>query len=622
MADELARLQETLSGQGVASDADGQRTLGRTAQASGRLPDDRDRSLFPSTRIGVDAENDFRLRAEIGRGGMASVWAAEQMALAREVALKRCTERSPEAEHLLLREAIITGQLEHPGIVPVHTVLMDSEGPVVVMKRVSGTTWDALIRAAETPLEQHLDILAAALNAVELAHSRGVVHRDLKPSNIMIGDYGQVYVLDWGVAMRRQDAPSDAIVGTPFYMAPEMAEGRADERTDVFLLGATLHEVLTGSPRHRGDTALLLLYAAMYVEPYAYGKDVPEELAQLCNRACARRPEDRFQSVAELRHALRTYRTHRNAQLLCDAADQAQKRALANAADTARYAHAQSDFLEARFGYHAALRIWAESPRATQGLRSTLQAMCRRELDAGRSEPARALLAELNPPDLELAARANTLEEAQRRARERMARIERDQDPAVGARTRAQSYLLLGAATALMTLVLYVQRVLFPHFAPSALRLTIVGGAVLALLLLLVLRWRRTGEFNSINRRIAEITISTLAVSFASRLSGYMLSTEPSHILVTDAFILGLGGGLLSAYHRAGPWLASMSFAAAVVGSIWPQWIDELFIALSIFVPTALLAWRRVAHTHAPAAAPSAKSEAGDSAMPSQSAPS
>jgi hypothetical protein len=597
MSDELDQLQKTLSGQGVASDADGQCTLGRAAQVANRLPVGRDRALFPLTRIGAEAQSDYRLRAEIGRGGMASVWAAEQTALAREVALKRCSERSEEAEHLLLREAIITGQLEHPGIVPVHTVLMDTGGPVVVMKRVSGTTWDALIRAAETPLEQHLDILGAALNAVELAHSRGVIHRDLKPANIMIGNYGQVYVLDWGVALRKQDPPSDAIVGTPFYMAPEMAEGRADERTDVFLLGATLHEVLTGSPRHRGDSALLLLYAAMYVEPYAYGKDVPEELAQMCNRACARRPEDRFQSVAELRQALHTYRTHRNAQLLCDAADEAYGRLASHGTDPARYAHVQADFLEARFGYQAALRIWPESPRATQGLRSTLQAMCRRELDAGRPEPARAILTALNPPDQDLSARTEALEEAQRRSRERLARIERDQDPQVGARTRTQSYLLLGAATALMTLALFVQRVLFPNHAASPLRLTIVGGAVLALLLLLVLRWRRAGEFNSINRRIAEITVSTLAVSFASRLSGYMLSTEVSHILVTDAFILGLGGALLSAYHRAGPWLATMSFAAALVGSIWPQWIDELFMALSIFVPTALFTWRRVALT-------------------------
>jgi hypothetical protein len=108
--------------------------------------------------------------------------------------------------------------------------------------------------------------------------------------------------------------------------------------------------------------------------------------------------------------------------------------------------------------------------------------------------------------------------------------------------------------------------------------------------------WRKHGVWNFINRRIAEIAISTLAVSFASRLSGYMLDEPAEHVLISDAFILGLGGAVLSAYHRAGPFLALVSFVVAVLGSIWPSATDELFIALSVFLPLMFLLLGRVEH--------------------------
>ncbi|HEX6243911.1 MAG TPA: serine/threonine-protein kinase, partial [Polyangiales bacterium] len=335
-------------------------------------------SAFP--RASLELEAGFELREEIGRGGMATVWSATQHALGREVAVKRVSDpRDAEAEQLLLREAMVAGQLEHPNIVPVHQLVMDARGAAVVMKRIAGRSWSSLIEDPAVTLETHLTVLLQTLNAVGFAHSRGVLHRDIKPENVMIGAWGEVYLLDWGVAKLADDPASATVVGTPCYMAPEMADGQADERTDVFLLGATLHEVLTGLPRHAGEGALDVLYAAMYVEPYRYPPEVPGELAEICNRACARLPTDRFPNVAALREAVQRFQEHRAANALTDTTAPLSARlqvwTAAGAGAASDYAGVQRLFGEIRLGFEAALRIWPESPGARGGLSRCVAAM-------------------------------------------------------------------------------------------------------------------------------------------------------------------------------------------------------------------------------------------------------
>jgi eukaryotic-like serine/threonine-protein kinase len=599
------QLRRTLAAQGVGLDASVSETLDPEAA---RL-----RALFEAQpELGAPLptllDPDYQVVGQLGRGGMAMVYLAEQVSLAREVAIKRALDPGDvEASLLLLREAMITGQLEHPNIVPVHALIGDPEGPAVVMKRLSGHTWDELIQGADSSLERQLEIFVQVLNAVSFAHSRGVVHRDIKPSNVMIGDFGEVYLVDWGVSRRDSDPPSDAIVGTPRYMAPEMAEGHADARTDVFLLGATLHEVLTREPRHRGDSAIEVLYTAMNVEPFAYSDSVPEELASIANRACARDPAQRYQTAGALRDALATFREHRAANMLSDQAE-AQLRTLcslmehtlghdgASARSTlgARNAEVQDLFARTRFGFEAALRVWGESPSARDGLRDCLLTMVDYELTCRRPEPALALLSALQAPDTEREARAKALDAELTRERERLRAMELDRDPRVGAPDRVRAYRAMAVACLVLTSALFTQRLFFPGFKPSTKRLTLVGAFVLLVMSGIIWWWRRHGAWNFINRRIAEIAISTLAVSFASRLSGYILHTPAETVLVSDAFILGLGGAVLSAYHRAGPWLALVSFFVAVVGSIWPNAIDELFISLSVFLPLVFLLLKRV----------------------------
>ena len=587
------KLRRSLHAQGARLDASVSETLDPETARLRSLLESSEQTEPPSPGP-LDA--DFNVLGPLGRGGMAIVWLAEQVSLAREVAIKRATDpRDPETSLLLLREAIITGQLEHPNIVPVHALIGDERGPAVVMKRLSGSAWDVLIQRGELSLERQLEIFSQVLNAVSFAHSRGVVHRDIKPANVMIGDFGEVYLLDWGVARRDFDPPSDAIVGTPRYMAPEMAEGHADPRTDVFLLGATLHEVLTGEPRHRGETALEVLYESMNVQPFAYADSVPEELAALCNRACAREPLERYQSAQALHDALTTFREHRAANALSDAADE-QLAALREAigAPTPSNAEVQLRFSRTRLGFEAALRVWQDSPAASAGLTACLRAMIDYELGCRRPEAALALLGALGEPDPTREARARSLEAALTEEALRARAMERDRDPRVGAPDRAKAYRAMAIVTLALTLTSLAQRLFFPGFRPSTKRLTIVGAVVFVVMGGIIAWWRKHGAWNFINRRIAEIALSTLAVSFASRLSGFILQAPAEHVLASDAFILGLGGAVMSAYHRAGPWLAMVSFTVAVVGSIWPSIIDELFIALSVFLPLVFLLLGRV----------------------------
>ena len=277
---------------------------------------------------------DLRLGTLIGEGGMGLVRSAHQVALGRDVAVKslRHGEQRGEATLALLREAWVTGDLEHPNIVPVHALGRAPDGaPMLVMKRIVGKPWSEFIanahllpaEAKPDPLRWHLGVLQSVCNAVAFAHSKRVLHRDLKPDNIMIGSFGEVYVLDWGLAVAlpggdpRLPTAQEirSIAGTPHFMAPEMVEVRSDridERTDVYLLGAILHILLTGQPRHRGRTPLEVLAAAWRSPSVAFSPAVPEELAAICNRATAAEPSERFANVQDLRDAVAAYLQHRH----------------------------------------------------------------------------------------------------------------------------------------------------------------------------------------------------------------------------------------------------------------------------------------------------------------------
>ncbi len=283
------------------------------------------------------AEGRYATRELLARGGMGEVFRADDELIGRRVALKRLRPGCDELRERFLAEAQITGQLGHPGIVPLYDVGQDGEGgPFYIMKLVEGSTLRQAIKdhhqgtnpaGTTRPLRglQLLQVFVNLCQTVAYAHSRGVIYRDLKPDNVMLGAYGETLILDWGLAKRRgpmgaslqeprtslglggSTATHDGtVVGSPSYMSPEAASGKHEEvteRSDVFLLGATLYEILTGVPPRRGSSAAQLLELARTVDPSpprSLLPSLPRRLEAICLKAMARRPEDRYGSPLEL----------------------------------------------------------------------------------------------------------------------------------------------------------------------------------------------------------------------------------------------------------------------------------------------------------------------------------
>jgi WD40 repeat protein len=280
-------------------------------------------------------------------GGIGRVWVAWDHDLKREVALKELrpewAER-PDLRQRFLDEARITGQLEHPGIVPVHDLAReDDSSPCYTMRLINGRSLNEAVRAYHQrllsrlaqPLEQAalLQAFVQVCQAVAYAHDRGVIHRDLKGQNVVLGDYGEVIVLDWGLAkllgQPQGHTPLPAVtldpaeahhsslpgtfLGTPSYMSPEQAAGRqdlVDRRSDVYGLGAMLYEVLTGRPPFTGadnEDVRRQVRTAPPAHPCAVCPSAPAALAAVCLRALAKDPAQRYASALELAEEVRRW---------------------------------------------------------------------------------------------------------------------------------------------------------------------------------------------------------------------------------------------------------------------------------------------------------------------------
>ncbi len=428
------------------------------------------------------AHADLQVGGELGRGGMGLVREATQVSLRRSVAVKtlHADKHTPDAVQELLREARLTGALEHPNIVPVYALGRSEDGvPMLVMKRVEGTSWRELLDNPQHPslprdpglaLEHHLGILTQVCNAVHFAHAKGIVHRDLKPENVMLGSYGEVYLLDWGVALELDAAGEEqaGVCGTPVWMAPEMVSGVAahiDARTDVYLLGGLLHAILTGQPRHAGEDLFAVLFSAWTSAPIAYDDRVPPELAALCNCAMHHDPEQRPQTAEEFRKELGEFMRHRNsAQLEAEATTrlaslrqlvQRQSGLVRDDADVAAELAIgiYNLFGECRFGFQQALRTWPENERAAAGLQGALECMARYELAQGEYHAASVLFAELHEPPEDLRTGLQAL--GQRLAQdstelERLKDLQREHDPEIGKQIRAEFSISFGVVWALL----------------------------------------------------------------------------------------------------------------------------------------------------------------------------
>jgi len=509
----------------------------------------------------------------IGEGGMGRVHLARQRSLDREVAVKTLKDdASPVAIAALFREARLTGSLEHPGVVSVHALGVDERGgPVLVMKRVEGVDWATLLADEAHPLWElltanvdrlaaNLAILTQVCRTVEFAHSRGIIHRDIKPENVMVGSYGEVYLVDWGIATAKEvSRTTDRIAGTPAFMAPEMfLGGPLDERTDVYLLGATLHEVLTGRCRHEGRDLMQVLRSMLASEPVAYDASVPELLGKLCNAATACDPERRPANVRSFRDGVTEFMQSRSAMALSNAAAErlAQLHALLEAAKEGAPSDLASAYrlaTEARFGFSQSLREHAKSATASAGLRSSALALVELELRQQHADTAEALLREVEQPDpalVERVAAVRARDEARRREALRLAAVARDLDPSLQVLPRLLALGLVVAFTGMLSPIL-----LGSDAALTPRRVAIYGVASIILIVVGTVIFRGRLLANAYNRKLVGMMIA----------GSVLLSVERIVAAVYDVAVQWTFAGNL--------WLATMAFINAAVVIDWRLWL-------------------------------------------------
>jgi eukaryotic-like serine/threonine-protein kinase len=543
------------------------------------------RGTLPMPPDGVQQRPDLALVATIGEGGMGRVHLARQRSLARDVAVKTLKPGATAAvASALLREARVTGLLEHPGVIPVHALGIDAEGkPLLVMKRVDGT--DLSSRLAGRPqtgdrLVTILEALMQVCRTCEFAHSRGILHRDIKPENIMVGGFGEVYLLDWGIATTLGSA-DDAIVGTLCYMGPEMVLGRTmDARTDVYLIGATLHEVLTGRPRHGGRSMEEVARNAMFSEPFEYEPDVPEELARLCNRATAREPERRPESAAALREEIALFLRHRAARAIADAARErlaSLEALLAPSTTLARgdVARAYRLVAEARFGLAQSLEQDSTSADTREALQRSALAAIELELRQGHIDTADALYKELEEPAPALEARileGRAREEAKAKERERLERFDQDMDPTHHAVRRTRPMVFLAVTLSLIGGYLSLYREVTPMstlgVAAFCLALIVLGVAVM---------WRRVMT-NAFNQRGAALLVISMVFILVDRVLGVLDNRPIAETFKNDLLLLALFMAGASVTLIRSMWPGVVVLLAGLVGvQVRPDWAPWFF---------------------------------------------
>ncbi len=572
----------------------------------------------------ADVSGDYMKLGSIGEGGMGQVELARQQSLSRDVAVKRLRQGVAQgtAFQSLLGEARTMGELEHPHIVPVHLLAQDRDGkPVLVMKRIEGVPWQRLLENAAHPfwnhvttrsserLVAHLEILMQVCNAVHFAHSRGIVHRDLKPENVMLGEFGELYVLDWGIAVRpAQTAPmSEAerttVLGTPAFMAPEMVTTPTEvsPRTDVFLLGAILYFVLTGKYRHQAETLEQTLFRAFRCEPATYPDTTSMELRAICDRAMALRPDDRYASADELRLALVDYLRHRASRALSGAAERALDEVDGLLARPP--ADAERDFgrrvqallIEVRVGFQQARREWPENPAAEQGFAAYLRVAFEYEIRLGNLEGARALFAESGSTNPEMKSALDQLvadKERQHARARKLSAFERDRDPRIGlGARRAMIGVLLVAASAIAVFGMIFRP------ARSALRhqdLVLFNLITLALWGIAASVFRKAIFSSALNRRGAGLIFVSFVLACGVRLLGWQYQIQPDMILHLEMWIyaaLIASGAIL---FLPALWFASLPFViGAALAIVAPTATTLLFAVAGIvgFV-LAIYAWQ------------------------------
>lgn len=276
------------------------------------MPDDSSSSR-PDDLIGKEL-GQYTITRKLGRGGMASVYLADQESIGRQVAVKvmpRHFLHDPNFLERFQREVKVIANLQHPRVLPVYDYGQIDERPYIVMAFMPGGTLADQIEKGGMTLKQTAKIIRQVSEGLDHAHRKGIIHRDFKPSNVLMSEYGDAVLADFGIAKMNEatvNLTGSGVIGTPSYMAPEMAErGEVTPAVDIYALGVTLYEMLTGRVPFQGETPLsvMMAHATRPVPDLLLNRpDVPAAVADVIKRAMAKRPEDRFRTAAEMAKAL------------------------------------------------------------------------------------------------------------------------------------------------------------------------------------------------------------------------------------------------------------------------------------------------------------------------------
>jgi len=577
-----AYLKETLA-EGA---TDVRATIGREATLAGPLVGKAPApSHLPAITFDIDGtpNADFALGTVLGEGGMGVVRLARQHALDRDVAIKQLHRHNQGTDKvaMLLREARLTGRLEHPSIIPIHALGLGGSGPSVVMKRVRGRAWsedlEALDRRDETALAAQIEVVLRVCDAIDYAHSQGVVHRDLKPTNVMLGDFGEVYVVDWGIAIPAE-SPIQVhhVAGTPAYMAPEMVDTppqTLDRRVDIYLLGATLYEILFGRAPHQRDNPLTAMIAAS--QPIEIPEhDMPQELVDICRRACEVDPDDRYQTVAELRRALRAYFDHRSAaQLASTARARIGELATALTDGTSEHAALIEELGMMKHQLQTALTLWEDNATAKAGLRELVVPTLTCHLAMKNLTAARQLVASLDEMTIDAAlleklALLESEREDEARAHQRLGELRRERSLEIGRSHRSVMMTFVGLVLTGVVIAVFANRGGLKPAHPELLFQIVLAIGIPWAILAVILRKQIFATFAN---RATAFGISTSFVAITiNRGMALVSGAESLQIIQTDLLLVAVALSMLGSLHPGFLLFGLINAVAYVVAILVP----------------------------------------------------
>jgi serine/threonine-protein kinase len=468
------------------------------------------------------------------------------------------------------------------------------------MKKVDGDNLDAHSDSFGDHewIRSGVSILIQVCHALEYAHDRGIIHRDIKPENIMMGSFGEVYLLDWGTALDLSaiQQAQKAIMGTPAYMAPEMITGNpklVGVWTDVYLLGSTLHELLTKRKKHEGETLKEVLESVERSESFEYDKGLPERLTKLTNHACACVPAERTENVTIFREELERFLQQWEGLLIYEEAGKAVEQFTKEAAADVRLGY----FFAARFGFEQVLRIIPDHEESHRGLDALFNSMVTWQIERGNLDMAEGIFASLRHPCIQLEEKlqqARVAQKQQEKQRVELERVARDHDKS---QSRRERQILMSSISAvcifMMCAVVVYDSMYTPVITPKRLIFTMGSIALVTSCSLLLGRKQLLG--NAVSRRISiSLWLGTLGfplvvlssfVHFPSHNEGVVANFIMSIHLV----IVSLTFAMVHPAIRTGAVISGASLLFFFIALIDPVWTHSALLGSGCVAAAGLL---------------------------------